>query len=52
VHLIQLYQAMDHLRTKYNNSCLVTRASVLDINLGVGNPWTGERPVPPAHRHF
>jgi DNA polymerase-4 len=52
VQLIQLYQEMDYLRKKYKDSCVVTRASVMDLHLGVWDPWTGERPVPPAHRHI
>jgi DNA polymerase-4 len=52
VELIQLYQEMDYLRKKYKDSRIVTRASILDQeNIGVWNPWTGERPTPPAHRH-
>lgn len=51
IEKIQLYQELDYLRTKYRDSCIVTRASVMDLAFGVGNPWTGERPTPPAHRH-
>jgi DNA polymerase IV len=52
VELIQLYQQMDYLRKKYHNSKMVTRADIMDQdNLGVWNPWNGEPPVPPAHRH-
>lgn len=53
VELIQLYQQMDYLRKKYKDSRVVTRAQILDQhNLGVWNPWTGEPPTPPAHRHM
>jgi DNA polymerase-4 len=52
VELIQLYQQMDYLRKKYHDSKVVTRADIMDQeNLGVWNPWNGEPPVPPAHRH-
>ncbi|MES2619745.1 MAG: DNA polymerase IV [Bacteroidota bacterium] len=52
VELIQLYQQMDYLRKKYKDSRVVTRAQILDQkNLGVWNPWNGEPPTPPAHRH-
>jgi DNA polymerase-4 len=52
VELIQLYQQMDYLRKKYKDSRVVTRAQIMDVkNMGVWNPWTGERPTPPAHRH-
>lgn len=52
VELIQLYQQMDYLRKKYKDSRVVTRARLLDQhNIGVWNPWTGEPPTPPAHRH-
>ncbi len=52
VELIQLYQQMDYLRKKYHHSRIVTRAGIMDQDgLGVGNPWNGEPPVPPAHRH-
>jgi DNA polymerase-4 len=53
VELIQLYQQMDYLRKKYKDSRLVTRAGIMDQpNMGVWNPWTGEPPTPPAHRHM
>lgn len=53
VTLIQLYQKMDHLRKKYHDSRVVTRAAIMDQdNMGVWNPWTGEPPTPPAHRHI
>ncbi len=52
VELIQLYQQMDHLRKKYKDSRVVTRAAIMDQdNMGVWNPWNGEPPTPPAHRH-
>ncbi len=52
VELIQLYQQMDYLRKKYKDSRKVTRASIMDQhNMGVWDPWTGEPPTPPAHRH-
>lgn len=52
VELIQLYQQMDYLRKKYKDSRVVTKAQIMDVkNMGVWNPWTGERPTPPAHRH-
>ncbi|MFN8298893.1 MAG: DNA polymerase IV [Chitinophagales bacterium] len=52
VELVQLYQQMDYLRKKYKDSRMVTRASILDQhNMGVWDPWTGEPPTPPAHRH-
>jgi len=52
VERIQLYQQMDYLRKKYKDSRMVTRASIMDQdNMGVWNPWTGEPPTPPAHRH-
>jgi DNA polymerase-4 len=52
VELIQLYQQMDYLRKKYKHSRVVTRAGIMDQDgLGVWNPWNGEPPVPPAHRH-
>jgi len=52
VELIQLYQQMDYLRKKYKDSRVVTRAQIMDVkNMSVWNPWTGERPTPPAHRH-
>jgi DNA polymerase-4 len=52
VELIQLYQKMDYLRKKYKDSRVVTRAQIMDQqNLGVWNPWNGEPPTPPAHRH-
>ncbi|MDB5281945.1 MAG: polymerase [Bacteroidota bacterium] len=52
VELIQLYQQMDYLRKKYKDSRLVTRAAIMDQrNLDVWDPWTGEPPTPPAHRH-
>ena len=52
VERIQLYQQMDYLRKKYKDSRTVTRASIMDQkNLDVWNPWTGEPPTPPAHRH-
>ena len=52
IELIQLYQKMDYLRTKYHDSRIITRAAIMDQkNMGVWNPWTGEPPVPPAHRH-
>ena len=52
VELIQLYQQMDYLRKKYKDSRVVTRALIMDErNMGVWNPWTGEPPTPPAHRH-
>jgi DNA polymerase-4 len=49
---IHLYQKIDYLRKKYGNSEIVTRASILDLDYRVHNPWTGERPTPPAHRHI
>ncbi len=52
VERIQLYQELDYLRKKYHDSSIVTRASIMDLEFGVGNPWTGERPTPPAHRHI
>lgn len=53
VHLIQLYQQMDYLRKKYRDSRVVTRAGIMDQDfMGSFNPWSGEPPVPPAHRHF
>ncbi len=53
IELIQLYQQMDYLRKKYKDSRIVTRAQIIDQhNLGVWNPWTGEPPTPPAHRHM
>ena len=53
VERIQLYQQMDYLRKKYKDSRMVTRASIMDQqNMGVWNPWNGEPPVPPAHRHM
>ena len=52
VERIQLYQQMDYLRKKYKDSRMVTRAAIMDQdNMGVWNPWTGEPPTPPAHRH-
>jgi DNA polymerase-4 len=52
IELIQLYQQMDYLRKKYKDSRVVTRAQIMDVNnMDVWNPWTGERPTPPAHRH-
>ena len=52
VERIQLYQQMDYLRKKYKDSRTVTRAAIMDQkNLDVWNPWTGEPPTPPAHRH-
>jgi len=52
VELIQLYQQMDYLRKKYKDSRVVTRAQIMDEhNMAVWNPWTGEPPTPPAHRH-
>lgn len=52
VELIQLAQNMDKLKTKYHDSRIVQRASTMDLhNMGVWNPWNGERPTPPAHRH-
>ncbi len=51
VEMIQLYQQMDYLRKKYKDSRVVTRALTMDQeNMGVWNPWNGERPTPPAHR--
>lgn len=53
VELIQLYQQMDYLKKKYKDSRLVMRACTIDQrNLGVWDPWTGEPPVPGAHRHM
>jgi DNA polymerase-4 len=53
IELIQLYQQMDYLRKKYHDSRVITRAGILDqSNLDVWNPWNGEPPTPPAHRHF
>ena len=52
VERIQLYQQMDYLRKKYKDSRMVTRAAIMDQdNMGVWNPWNGEPPTPPAHRH-
>jgi DNA polymerase-4 len=52
IELIQLYQQMDYLRKKYKDSRVVTRAQIMDVkNMSVWNPWTGERPTPPAHRN-
>lgn len=52
VELIQLYQKMDYLRKKYKDSRVITRAGILDQhNLDVWDPWNGEPPTPPAHRH-
>ena len=52
IERIQLYQQMDYLRKKYKDSRMVTRAAIMDQdNMGVWNPWTGEPPTPPAHRH-
>lgn len=52
IELIHLYQQMDYLRKKYKDSRVVTRAQIMDVkNMSVWNPWTGERPTPPAHRN-
>ena len=49
--MIKLYQAMDHVRSKYG-SRIIKRASTMELrSMGVGNPFTGEPPTPPAHRH-
>ena len=48
--VIRLYQAMDKMRKKYG-SRMVKRAVGMDVrNMESGNPFTGEPPVPPAHR--
>ena len=51
------------LEVKYAGTDINTAASILDDNeakqaqimdvknMSVWNPWTGERPTPPAHRH-
>lgn len=53
VELIQLYQQADYLRKKYKDSRIVTRAVIMEqSNMGAWNPWSGEPPTPPAHRHF
>lgn len=53
VELIQLYKEMDILRKKYHHSRIVTRAGIMDqSNLDVWDPWNGEPPIPPAHRHI
>ncbi len=50
--LIKLYQAMDKVRTKYGSSRIVKRVVGMEAhNMGVWNPFTGEPPTPPAHRH-
>ena|ERR1043165_1959851 len=52
VELIQLYQQSDYLRKKYKDSRVVTRASIMEQEpMGAWNPWSGEPPTPPAHRH-
>ncbi|MFN8287965.1 MAG: DNA polymerase IV [Chitinophagales bacterium] len=53
VELIQLYQQMDYLRKKYKHSRVITKAAIMDqTNLDVWDPWSGEPPTPPAHRHY
>lgn len=53
VELIQLYQQTDYLRRKYKNSRIVTRAVMMEQDtMGTWNPWNGEPPTPPAHRHM
>lgn len=50
--LIKLYQAMDKVRTKYGSSRIIKRVVGMEAhNMGVWNPFTGEPPIPPAHRH-
>ena len=49
--MIKLYQAMDKMRKKYG-SRVVKRAVGMDVRtMGVGNPFNGQPPVPPANRH-
>lgn len=49
--VVQLYQAMDKLRKKYDDSRLVRRVVGMDVrNMQVFNPFTGEPKTPPAHR--
>ena len=50
---IKLYQAMDHLRTRFGPDA-VMRAVTMDVH-GVGqmsNPFNGQPPVIPAHRRY
>jgi DNA polymerase-4 len=50
--MINLYKAMDKLRAKYKDSRLIKRAIGMDLRtMNVGNPFNGQPPVPPAHRH-
>jgi DNA polymerase-4 len=52
VELIQLYQQTDYLKKKYKDSRIITRAVIMDEDtMGSWNPWNGEPPIPPAHRH-
>lgn len=49
--VVQLYQAMDKLRDKYEDSRLVRRVVGMEVrNMRVFNPFTGEPNTPPAHR--
>ena len=49
--MIKLYQAMDKVRKKYGSRA-VKRAVGMDVRtMGVGNPFNGQPPVPPANRH-
>ncbi len=53
VELIQLYQQTDYLRKKYKDMRVVTRASIMEQDtMGTWDPWSGEPPTPPAHRHL
>jgi DNA polymerase-4 len=47
---IRLYQAMDHIRTRFGINAVKRALTMESSNLGRGNPFNGLPPVIPAHR--
>ena len=49
--VLKLYQAMDHIKTRYGANSVRRSAAVQIKGLGRGNPFSGEPNVVPAHRN-
>lgn len=47
---IRLYQAMDHIRTRFGSNAVKRALTMENNNLARGNPFNGLPPVIPAHR--